>query len=138
MRRLMILISALGLLAGACGDEGGTLSGLGSGDDGGALSGLGSGNFCDSNEEIEARLDGIGTEFENTVASGDFSALDAYFDEALDLMRGAAASAPAEIRADIDTLVSGFETFVAVLDDYDYNFLLIPEDEPRLAVLDDP
>ena len=126
MRRLLILISALGLFAGACGDDGSTLSGLGSND------------FCDSNNEIEARLDGIGTEFENTATSGDFSALATYFEEALELMRGAAGSAPAQVRADIDTLIFGFETFVAVLDDYDYNILLVPDDEPRLAVLEGP
>jgi len=126
MRRLLILIGALALFASACGDDGSTLSGLGSN------------NFCDSNNEIESRLDGMGSEIENAITNGDFSALGAYFEEALDLMRGAAGSAPAEIRADIDTLVVGFETFIAVLDDYDYNFLLIPEDEPRLSVLNDP
>jgi hypothetical protein len=126
MRQLMILISALGLLAGACGDDGGTLGGFGSDD------------FCDSNERIEARLDGMDAEFETAFASGDFSGLGAYFGEALELMRGAAGSAPGEIRADIDTLVTGFEAFVAVLDDYDYNFFQIPEDEPRLAALDNP
>lgn len=126
MRRLMILIGALGLLAGACGDDGGTLSGFGSDD------------FCDSNEQIEARLDGMDAEFESAIASGDFSGLDAYFGEALELMREAAGNAPAEIRADIDTLVTVFEAFVAVLDDYDYNFFQIPEDEPRLAAFDNP
>ncbi len=128
MRRFMILITTLGLLAGACGNDGGTsLSGLGSSDD-----------FCDSNAEIEARLDGIDFQFQDAFSSGDFSSLGAYFEEALELMRGAAIGAPSEIRGDIDTLVGGFQTFVDVLDDYDYNFLEIPEDEPRLAALDDP
>ncbi len=128
MRQFMILITALGLLASACGGDGSaSSSGFGSSDD-----------FCDSNAEIEARLDGIDVQFEEAFSSGDFSGLGTYFEQALELMQGAANGAPSEIRGDLDTVVDGFETFVDLLSDYDYNFFEIPEDDPRLAVLEGP
>ncbi len=124
MRLLLPLVLVFTLFAAACGDDGG-----------GTQSAAG---FCDRNNQIEASLDGIDAEFEAAFGEGDFSGLGEYFGEALDLMRGSLGSAPSEIRDDVGTLIAGFETFVEVMEDYDYNLFAIPEDEPRLAALDDP
>jgi hypothetical protein len=59
----------------------------------------------------------------------------------LDAMNHARDIAPSELRADVEAYAVAYGGFIDFLDEYDFNFLSMPEDamdDPRLQALDDP
>ncbi|MFQ5556536.1 MAG: hypothetical protein ACE5GB_03375 [Acidimicrobiales bacterium] len=147
MRRTAIVLTALAVLASACGDDGSSLEDvLSSGDDAvssdsGADVGPGPGastDFCRISDQINDRLDSVDTEIAAAIASGDLEAVAGYFDDSFGLMQQAAAVAPGEIRDDVEVLVTGFRGMIDVLEEFDFDFTAIPSDDPRISALDDP
>lgn len=165
MRRILMTVAVVLLVAAACGgDDSGSLADAidaqDSGSDGGSSDddssdsssddaaddggddggdddepgdfGAGSSSdFCNFNEDIESGLDDLDIFGEVDGVRNAFAQLRDNIDQAVGL-------APSEIRDDVALLSEGIEAFVEVLEDYDYDFFAIPEDDPRLAALEDP
>ena len=96
----------------ADGDDGGD-GGEDSGDDDPDFSGSGSGDFCDTAREFEENdpLEGL------SITDGEefFDAADELWDEVLPQV-------PDEIRADVETIISGVDEMRAIGEEYDYQF----------------
>ena len=112
-------------------DDGG--SDDGGSDDGGGDFGAGSNtDFCQFNEQVNSGIDDV------DIFSGDPGDLEDAFGQVVDDIDRAVGLAPNAIKADIAILAEGFNGFVEVMADYDYDLFAVPEDDPRLAALDDP
>lgn len=147
MRKLILAMAAVLLFAGACGDDDSTsLSDLAdSGDDGGSGGDTDSGDdvsfgegsdsdFCQFNDDINGGM-------EDVDVFGDPDSIESAFEDVADTIDRAVAVAPGEIRDDVEYLAESVDGFIEFLAEYDYDLLSVPEDaqdDPRLAVGDDP
>lgn len=145
MRKIFLAMAAVLLLASACGDDssagGGRFEAAAGGDtassgDGGEAVGAGSGgDFCGLSADINDGLDAV-----NVFGGPD--SVEAAFRQIADNIDRATGQAPAELREDVQLLSEGVAGFIDVLEEYDYNFLAIPDDavttDPRLAAVESP
>ena len=102
------------------------------GDDAGGYFGAGSNtNFCQFNEEINNGLDDV------DFFAGEPDDVSAAFRQIRDNMARAVGLAPSEIRDEVALLSEGIKGLVELLEDYDYDMFAVPEDDPRLAAVND-
>jgi hypothetical protein len=149
-RRALVMVAALALVGGACGDDDGdatddaaaTSDGADAdaaedsiddsdsdesddGDDGG---GTGDSEWCDKARRVEAEDDLLeGVDF------NDPEALEDSYQQMIDLVEDAAESAPEEIADDIDLVVDRSKVIFDALRDADFNVLDVEQ-----SVFDDP
>jgi hypothetical protein len=114
-------------------DSGASSDGGGSDESAGAP---GSGSeFCGLNADINDGLDGM-----NLFGGPD--SVEEAFRQIAENIDQATSRAPAEIRDDVQILSEGVAGFIEVLEEYEFNFLAIPDDavatDPRLAAVEDP
>jgi len=100
-----------------------------SADDDPDFSGSGSGDFCDTARD-----------FEENDPLGDLDIFDGdeYFDAAEKLWDGVLPQVPDEIRADLETIISGFDQMQALGEEYDYQFMDAAAMEAFDAIDTDP
>lgn len=130
MKRIIVAIAALGLLAAACGDDdgGGNAQSLeealdgGStttGGDDGSFSGAGSDDFCEMAREVDET---------DPFESSDPDDIQAGFEEANRLIDEVIDRAPDEIRDDFETVAEGFRAFGEILEEHDWDLFAVPEE----------
>jgi hypothetical protein len=121
MRRLLLSVVPVLLLAAACGDDGG-------------LAGTG-GNFCDMVGSINDAGDA-----NEEIDFFDPSAVEEAFKEFAAQIEAAKRAAPGEIKADVELLADGMQDFLEILDEADYDFtaLIALEGDPRMEAVDSP
>jgi hypothetical protein len=94
-------------------DSSGDNDGDAAGDDDPDFSGSGSGDFCDTAREFEESdpLEGL------SITDGE-----EFFDAADELWEGVLPQVPDEIRADVETIISGFDEMREIGEEYDFQF----------------
>jgi hypothetical protein len=89
------------------------------------FSGSGSGDFCDTAREFEENdpLDGL------SITDGEV-----FFDAADELWDGVLPQVPDEIRADVETIISGFDEMRVIGEEYDFQFFNAAASEALEAI----
>ena len=125
MRTMAAVALAAGLLV-ACGDDdkGSSDGGAASSDGTSAVStGSVSDEFCDKVKAFKVENDAVDLIFQ--AQSPDPEALKAAFATFLPMIESLRASAPAEIKADLETVTGVQEQLIAVFEQYDYDLTVV-------------